>query len=42
MGSVEAYKTIEALGTRYSLVDVNRAFDDIKGGRANIKTILVK
>ncbi len=38
----ELHKTIEALGTRYSLVDVNRAFDDIKGGRANIKTILVK
>ena len=38
----ELHKTIVALGTRYSLVDVNKAYADIKGGKANIKSILVK
>ncbi len=38
----ELHKTIVALGTRYSLVDVNRAYDDIKSGKANVKTILIK
>lgn len=37
----ETHDTIRELGTRYSISDVNRAFDDAKA-RKNVKTLLVK
>ncbi len=41
MAHPEVHQNIIALGARYSLKDVNRAFDDIKAAK-NIKTILIK